>query len=352
MIIDATCQILTGEQTLKDYLKTWRRPSRPSFTGNCLIWSGAESEISPLNKPTGPNLYKLEGHHVNSPRAGGHYVLWQRAKPLVEELDEHQKARLTTWLIDQREQGDLAPEITPNAVEYAIQKPKLHVHERAERLLKCLVSQSDTIGDSINVQQNTPRPYAWSESVTWQEVVYLLNYLRDNEWLDHSGTNERINQTRGLINGVVTVAGYNHVAEQSVAFDSSQVFVAMWFDPEVKQIYDQGIAPAVEAAGYTPFRIDQGNFLGKIDDQILAEIRRSRFLIADMTHGDKGARGGVYFEAGFALGLGLPVIYTCRSDMYDELHFDTRQYPHIEWTNDTIESFRQNLENRIRASIT
>lgn len=71
-----------------------------------------------------------------------------------------------------------------------------------------------------------------------------------------------------------------------------------------------------------------------------------------MTHGDQGARGAVYFEAGFALGLGLQVIYTCRSDMLDELHFDTRQYPHIGWTDDAIESFRQNLENRIRASIT
>ena len=48
-------------------------------------------------------------------------------------------------------------------------------------------------------------------------------------------------------------------------------------------------------------------------DRILAEIRKSKFVVADFTSCgeciacDKcehiGARGGVYFEAGFALGL-------------------------------------------------
>ena len=47
--------------------------------------------------------------------------------------------------------------------------------------------------------------------------------------------------------------------------------------------------------------------MDKIDDEIIGEIRRSRFLVADFTHGDKGARGSVYYEAGFAYGLGLPV---------------------------------------------
>ena len=43
------------------------------------------------------------------------------------------------------------------------------------------------------------------------------------------------------------------------------------------------------------------------------------------------ARGGVYYEAGFAQGLGLPVIWTCRKDMIDYVHFDTRHCAHIDW---------------------
>ena len=96
-------------------------------------------------------------------------------------------------------------------------------------------------------------------------------------------------------------------------------------------------------------RIDKNLNVDKIDDEIIAEIRRSRFLVADFTHGEDGARGGVYYEAGFAYGLRLPVIYSCRKDMVDKLHFDTRQYYHIIW--ETPEELRDGLAQRIEARI-
>ena len=84
----------------------------------------------------------------------------------------------------------------------------------------------------------------------------------------------------------------------------------------------------VRAAGYDPLRIDRVEHVAKIDDEIVAQIRRSRFVLADFT----GHRGGVYFEAGFALGLNLPVIWTCRQDAVDQLHFrhPPIQYPHLD----------------------
>ena len=93
----------------------------------------------------------------------------------------------------------------------------------------------------------------------------------------------------------------------------------------------------------------QKEHVNKIDDEIIAEIRRSRFLVADFTQGQDGARGGVYFEAGFAFGLGIPVIYTCRKDMIEKLAFDTRQYNHIFW--ECNEDLRRSLGNRIAATI-
>ena len=58
---------------------------------------------------------------------------------------------------------------------------------------------------------------------------------------------------------------------------------------------------------------------------------------------------GVYFEAGFAQGLGLKVIWTCHEDHVKDLHFDTRQENHITWENP--EDLREKLKNRIRAVI-
>ncbi len=84
---------------------------------------------------------------------------------------------------------------------------------------------------------------------------------------------------------------------------------------------------------------------GKIDDLIIAEIRKSGLLVADFTK----QRGGVYFEAGFAMGLGIPVIWTCRSDDVEKLNFDTRQYNHIIWTD--ADDLKKKLQLRIEASI-
>ena len=83
----------------------------------------------------------------------------------------------------------------------------------------------------------------------------------------------------------------------------------------------------------------------KICDAIVAEIRKSRFVVADFT----GHRGGVYFEAGFALGLGIPVIWTCKKEELPKTHFDTRQYNHIDWENEGDLFIR--LKNRIEATI-
>ena len=78
--------------------------------------------------------------------------------------------------------------------------------------------------------------------------------------------------------------------------------------------------------------------------RLFAEINKSGLLIADFT----GHRGGVYFEAGYALGLGIPVIFTCKEGEIELAHFDTRQYSHIVWKEP--EDLRVQLIRRIQAT--
>ena len=124
----------------------------------------------------------------------------------------------------------------------------------------------------------------------------------------------------------------------------------MWFDETLQDAYRRGIEPAIQSCGYQATRVDQIEHTGKIDDRIIAELRNSRFVVADFTQGEDGARGGVYYEAGFAHGLNIPVIFTCREDCIRHLHFDTRQYVHISWT--TPEELRERLQRRISATVT
>lgn len=126
---------------------------------------------------------------------------------------------------------------------------------------------------------------------------------------------------------------------------SQQCFVAMWFHKCMTPIYEDFIAPAIRDAGYEPNRIDKKEHFGKIDDEIVAEIRRSRFVVADFT----GHRAGVYYEAGFAHGLNIPVIFTCRKKELHRLHFDIRQYVTIDW--ETPEGLAKRLTQRITGTI-
>lgn len=283
---------------------------------------------------------------VESARAGGKYEIDALSRDLVETLGEGARARLATWLIDQRLLGNQCPKITREIVEYAKAKRPLPPHERATRLLCFIAEQMETIASATHIQQgrNDGPAYAWSESTDWGELCALFSHLNDSKLLDmiHYGTRDRFELK-------VTMEGHRKIAEHEVHVATTQAFVAMWFDDSMNDAFERGIKPAIELAGYKPLRIDQKPDVNKIDDEIIAEIRRSRFLVADFTHGDEGARGGVYFEAGFAHGLGIPVIFTCRKDMVGKLHFDTRQYAHIVWQNP--EELRDGLRNRILARI-
>ena len=129
--------------------------------------------------------------------------------------------------------------------------------------------------------------------------------------------------------------------------ESSVGFVAMWFNHELNNFYDSIIAPAIMEAGFKPLRIDKKEHNNKIDDEILISINKSRFIVADFT----GQRGGVYFEAGYAIGKGIPVIWICKEQDLNKIHFDNRQYNFILWDDDNLETFKKRLTNRISSTI-
>ena len=310
----------------------------------CPIW-GAPYSATGSDRVDGTIL-------INSDRAGGEYVIDQSAWGNLGNLEDVQKVRLTSMLVDQRMHGNVAPKVTPELIEDAKNKPPLPVHERAERLLRYLAKKTDKVGSSLPIGNDGDPIFwgamAWSESTDWSEVYFLTRYLlKEKGWIN-GDLGDHLSSL-GTFN--VSVEGYSHIADLASKRDSAQCFVAMWFGEEVNDLYHQGIKPAIEAAGYKSIRIDEKPHANKIDDEIIAEIRRSRFLVADFTHGDDGARGGVYYEAGFAHGLNRPVIFSCRENMVDKLHFDTRQYNHILWKNENLDGFRKDLTNRIEALI-
>ncbi|MCY3659418.1 MAG: hypothetical protein OXG36_10420 [Caldilineaceae bacterium] len=180
------------------------------------------------------------------------------------------------------------------------------------------------------------------------DLQELLLYAMDRGWLEGGGTlDDPFFPRPNLIN--LGLGARIHVEEMFGELGRSrQAFVAMWFDPSMDEVYEDGIKPAIEAAGYEAVRIDQQDFVGPVVDEIVAEIRKSRFVVADFTTSKKaGARGGVYYEAGFAQGLGIDVIHTCRKGSEQDLHFDTSHLNHLIWED--TEDLRGRLQKRIEA---
>jgi hypothetical protein len=130
--------------------------------------------------------------------------------------------------------------------------------------------------------------------------------------------------------GFLTAAGWQRFEElQQARIASSFAFFARRFDnPELDRIFETCLSPAVRQTGYELRTVPQR--AGLIDAVVEDEIRRCRFLIADLSDENAGA----YWEAGFAEGLGKPVIYVCRAKVADvefKTHFDTDHRQTVRW---------------------
>jgi hypothetical protein len=148
----------------------------------------------------------------------------------------------------------------------------------------------------------------------------------------------------------VTFKGIEYLASLAEhGRDSKNCFIAMSFSSKGEIVaIKEAIKSAVNEAKYNPIIINEKHIDSDqtINDAIIAEIKRAKFVVADFTE----QKSGVYFEAGFALGLGIPVIYCCEEeDFKKNSHFDVNHYPHILYK--TPEQLRKGLIDKIRAWI-
>jgi nucleoside 2-deoxyribosyltransferase len=279
----------------------------------------------------------------------GSYII---SHPATTVLDIHAQNKLSILLRERsiKKKGPIAiftkqpsqelPHITwpIYTLEEMISKFPNKISDRIDRTLVNLAAVTNFPGAKLQITAKDKSLF-FTQSNDNNEVFFLINQLIADEYITGiAGFPSDI---------VVTVKGWNRVAEleQASSEESKQVFVAMWFSDEMEGAYETAIKAAIEELGYTAMRIDKKEHNNMIDDEIIAEIKKSKFLIADFT----GSRGGVYFEAGYAMGLGTPVIWMCRHDHLKEVHFDTRQYSHIVWENE--DDLYKRLLNRIRATI-
>lgn len=210
--------------------------------------------------------------------------------------------------------------------------------ERADKLLLNIEKMTTYAGESLQSDES------------WLSMAWSINPNELAEIIDFMVSIKRLmvfsQSNSGSRKVKIAPEGWAHLDSiRNVNVQSVQGFVAMWFDGKMQSVYDTAISVGIENAGYRPHRVDLRGHNEKIDDEIIAQIRKSRFVLADFT----GHRGGVYYEAGYAKGLGLEVIWTCREDQIADLHFDIRQYNCILWSQEKLEDFSNKIQYRIEA---
>jgi hypothetical protein len=294
-------------------------------------------------------------YDFDMPRIGGKYRISHTAYQNLQSRQSTALSRkLMSWIIEQHLSGNPCPRVTTDVLKEIENSRQLNFGERVKRLFQLAMSKNFQPSDAFRISGIVDDAYK-------SEMANLSDWLE----LDESQIGgffqltEQLGLTRHASNYVyLTAKGFERLDElQSSNTRSTQAFIAMWFEPKLREVCDLGIEPAIRAAGYSPMRIDKKEHINKIDDEIIAEIRRSRFVVADFTcqkitnesQSFSVPRGGVYFEAGFAMGIGIPVIWTCRKDLIGDVHFDTRQFSHVVW--ETPDELRRSLYNRIRATI-
>ena len=292
----------------------------------CLL-SGHQAKADPLQS--------LDADRITCP-ACGTYVATREALSALNDPGGRYASRkyILAGLVRRSAEEGLTRTLTTEGIENLLASiiPPSVPQDLLDHLLLYFASRLDSFFARIELDPNVDYPIAFAKNPA--DLEYTLRYADESGYVAKAAHEIRL-----------TPKGWQRVTElRASRADSNQAFVAMSFDPSLDAAWRDGLKPALNQTGYNPLRIDEKQFNGKIDDMIVAEIRRSGLLVADVT----GHRQGVYFEAGFALGLGLTVIWTCRKDHIDKAHFDTRQYNHIVW--EEAEDLKERLVNRIDAN--
>lgn len=259
-------------------------------------------------------------------------TLYATAFPLPDSERYRVSFRLKRATLEGRKPPDLTAHTFP-ALSAGLPTPR--THEKTGLLIVSLALAHPAPGEYFPFDE--VREYSLAGAKNSDEVRFFIDALKSNGCLKSTPS--------GFL---ITPHGWSEAARLAEVEPtaSKRCFAAFHFVDEMHAVFRDGIAPAITDAGFEPRIANAPAHNEQIDARIVAEIRQARFVVADVTY----ARTGVYFEAGYALGLGRQVIWTCRADREKEdMHFDTRQYNHILWSD--AANLRDQLYTRIVATI-
>lgn len=120
----------------------------------------------------------------------------------------------------------------------------------------------------------------------------------------------------------------------------NDVFVIMSFSKQHRDAFFVAIEPTLKSLGFNPVRVDQIQHNTTVTPEIMRQIEKSVFIVADLT----GERPNVYYEVGYAHRANKEVILVSKKDT--AVHFDVASINRIEYEDFT--ELSESLAVRVR----
>lgn len=314
------------------------------FEKECFLCGTASDHDRNLSKRGGSDFYRC-------PNCGEYITI----DYFLSVLDGC-KHIIAGYLFGTKGKRETIIELDREEVARILKDPKIPktVMQKIEELLLYLYLQNDAMGTAINPDEI---PSAAAYAKNQEEIYAFLWSMAELGWIVPCVSESSVPHMEFVHDFYLTVQGFEY-AEQlnSTNIDSRKVFVAMGFKQDLLEAHEKAIVPACDDCGFVASLISSKEHNNGITDEIITEIKRSKFVIVDFTYNNCGA----YFEAGYAQGLGREIIRCCKKEWFDEkdengsrvneLHFDVRHYNTILWED--LDDLRQKLKARIRATVT
>jgi len=309
---------------------------------------------SDIAKPEYHQYKKHFNNYYSCKRCGDFDVLGSFSKTLNATLGDDNKkiAVLSHWIRTKHEKISKSPPdeqfyreniiLDKKLVDTIIKRPPPSPAEQADNIIRWIGENIDAPGEIVELERDTH--LSIMGAITPNNFALVIRHLTDSGILQGNSSTRTTNVT-------LSFKGWQYFEElKRGANESRKAFMAMQYgDEKMDKIVEEVFKPAVKQTGFDLFKLVDRPKAGLIDDRLRVEIQTSRFLIADLTHENVGA----YWEAGYAEGLGKPVIYTCEKEKFEEqkTHFDTNHHLTIIWDDENPEEAVEKLKATIRATL-
>lgn len=230
--------------------------------------------------------------------------------------------------------------------------------EQAERAIRFIGDRVSAQGESL---REIPAEFRAAIGATdYDRGLWLVDQLTERRLVDVGSEDNRLGvrfgdsthvYTRLLMSVTLTLDGWQEYESVKRGRSASNYgFVALQFnEPELDKLLDITKNSIHDEMGYDLIDMRDVEQAGIIDNIMRVQIQGAAFVLADLTHRNPGA----YWEAGYAEGLGKPVVYMCRKDVFEErgTHFDTNHCTTIPWSSDDPGGFCERLIATLRRSL-